>query len=53
MFIEVTQRFSDLKNDKKIREVGDIYEVDEKRGQFLIYNGYAVRSKKPKKSVKE
>lgn len=42
MKVEVTRRFIDLKNGKKIREIGEIIEVSKDRFEQLNKLGFAV-----------
>lgn len=54
MWVKATQEFNDIKENMKLRRIGDVFEVDEKRGNILIFTGYVIRSKKPtKKEDKE
>lgn len=60
MLIKVVEAFNDItlkKNEKGFyptREAGTIYEVDDMRGEYLIYKGFAERVKdKPKTEKKK
>ena len=52
MYIKVIQRFADKGYGLVIREIGDVLEVSEERGQELIGKGFAETAPKPKKKKK-
>ena len=43
MKVEVTRRFIDLKDGKKIREVGEVIEVNKDRFEQLNKLGFAIK----------
>ena len=53
MFVKASRSFADKENDMIVRESGDVWEVNDTRGNRLIESGFAKRIQKPKKAKAE
>lgn len=51
--IKVKEAFSDIKNNHKVRKVGEVYEASEERANQLIAKGKVEIYKEPKKAKAE
>lgn len=51
MKIKVTRRFIDRANNMVTREPGEVYEVPDERGNFLIQLGLAEKIEEPEQEV--
>lgn len=49
--VRVIKRYSDVMMGK-IKEVGEVFEVSEQRGKYLIHEGVAVMEKEKKEPAK-